>query len=514
MIFFENRELKIECATEPNSDNSRTIMGQAVPWDVATTDSLGQKVMFKRGSISADGRAPKLIASHNQSKILGLVTERYPQEDGMYFQAKLADTADGRDYMQLMSMGAIDAVSIGCMPTKYKYDNNGVMIVESASWSELSLVAVPAFDSARISSVQMSEREQELEPELPAEETEPMSESPAVELASPAIIPTTPIYATVKREFAMPSMGEYICKFVAGGAEFAEFSANIRAAAPDVTTSDLDGVLPIPVVQSVYNNFLGIRPTVDATGGPKAMPQGGKVFIRPKVTTNVSQGVVTQGSTITAGTFVVDDIQVTKAIYGGYVELSEASIDWSSPEVLNALLDDMGRIYADTTDNVAADALVAGTTNTNNFTSADIADPDEWATWIYTASADILTASNGNLPDTLFLAPNRWQSLGLLVDTSGRPLFPVAGPMNAFGMMQPGTTAGNAFGLRVVVDRNFASGTLLIGNATSSAFECWETAKGAVAIENPSLLARTIAWRGYFAAVMIDDTKFIKAAFV
>ena len=513
MIFFENRELKIECASETNSDNSRTIMGQAVPWDVATTDSLGQKVLFKRGSISADGRAPKLIASHDQSKILGLVTERYPQEDGMYFQAKLANTADGRDYMQLMSMGAIDAVSIGCMPTKYKFDNNGVMIVESATWSELSLVSIPAFDSARISSVQMSS-EPEQEPELPAEETEPMSESPAVELASPAIIPTTPIYATVKREFTMPSMGEYITKFVRGGSEFAEFAANIQASAPDVTTSDLDGLLPIPVVQGVYNNFIGQRPAIDGTGGTKAMPQGGKVFIRAKVTTNVSQAAVTQGSTIQAGTFVVDDIQVTKGIYGGYVELSEASIDWSSPEVLNALLDDMGRIYADTTDNVAADALVAGTTNTNNFATADLADPAAWATWIYTASSDILTASNGNLPDTLFLAPNRWQSLGLLTDTSDRPLFPVAGPMNAFGTMSPGMTAGNAFGLRVVVDRNFASGTLLIGNATSSAFECWETAKGAVAIENPSLLARTIAWRGYFAAVMIDDTKFIKAAYV
>ena len=510
MIFFENHELKIECATETNSDNSRTIMGQAVPWDVATTDSLGQKVMFKRGSISADGRPPKLIASHDQSKILGLVTERFPQEDGMYFQAKLADTADGRDYMQLMSMGAIDAVSIGCMPTKYKYDNNGVMIVESATWAELSLVSIPAFDTARISSVQLSEPE---EPELPAEETEPMSESPAVELASPAIIPTTPIYATVKREFAMPSMGEYICKFVAGGAEFAEFSANIRASAPNVTTDTLDGVLPIPVVAPVYNNFLGIRPVVDGTGGPKAMPAGGKVFIRPKVTTNVSQGVVTQGSTITAGEFVVDDIQVTKAIYGGYVELSEASIDWSSPEVLNALLDDMGRIYANTTDEVAALALEDGTTTTNPFDTGDLADPAAWATWIYTASADILTASNGNLPDTLFLAPDSWQNLGLLTDTSGRPLFPVAGPMNAFGTMAPGTTAGNAFGLRVVVDRNFPDTTLLIGNATSSAFETWEMAKGAVSIENPSLLARTIAWRGYFAAVMVDETKFIKAAY-
>jgi HK97 family phage prohead protease len=511
MIFFENRELKIECATETNSDNSRTIMGQAVPWDVATTDSLGQKVMFKRGSITADGRAPKLIAAHNQAKILGVVTERYPQADGMYFQARLADTADGRDYMQLMSMEppAIDAVSIGCTPTKYKFDKNGVMIVESATWAELSLVSIPAFDTARISSVQLSEQE----PELPAEETEPMSESPAVELASPAIIPTTPIYATVKREFAMPSMGEYISKFVTGGAEFQEFAANIQAAAPNVTTGDLDGVLPTPVLAPVYNNFIGNRPVVDAFGGPKAMPAGGKVFIRPKVITNTSSGVVTQGSTITAGTFVVDDIQVTKVIYGGYVQLSEASIDWSSPEILNAMLDDMARIYANTTDNVAADTLVSSTTNTNTFLTADLGTPSKWAEWIYQASADILTDSNGNLPDTLFLAPDRWQKLGQLVDTSGRPLFPVAGPMNAFGTMTPGSTSGNAFGLRVVVDRNFASTTLLIGDASSGGYELWEMQKGAVSVENPSLLARTIAWRGYFAPVMVDATKFIKAVY-
>ena len=188
-----------------------------------------------------------------------------------------------------------------------------------------------------------------------------------------------------------------------------------------MTTTDLDGVLPTPVVAPVYNNFLGIRPVVDAIGGPKSMPAGGKVFIRPKVSTNVSQNAVTQGSTIQAGTFVIDDIQVTKAIYGGYVELSEASIDWSSPEVLNALLDDMGRIYANLTDDVAADALVAGTTNTNDFATASLADPAAWATWIYTASSDILTASNGNLPDTLFLAPNRWQALGLLTDTLVTP---------------------------------------------------------------------------------------------
>jgi hypothetical protein len=112
------------------------------------------------------------------------------------------------------------------------------------------------------------------------------------------------------------------------------------------------------------------------------------------------------------------------------------------------------------------------------------------------------------------MAPNRWASLGNLSDDTGRPLFPNIGPMNALGQLAPGDSAGNAFGLQVVVDRNLPSGTLIIGDATSGGFECWEQMKGAVSLEQPSTLSRQIAFRGYFAAKMIDDTKFIKAAFV
>jgi hypothetical protein len=174
----------------------------------------------------------------------------------------------------------------------------------------------------------------------------------------------------------------------------------------------------------------------------------------------------------------------------------------------------MSRVYANLTDDVAADALVAGTTDTNNFTVANIADPTEWITWIYQAASDILTNSNGNLPTHLFMAPNRWASLGNLSDSTDRPLFPNIGPMNALGQLAAGDYAGNAFGLQVVVDRNLAAGTLIIGDATSGGFECWEQQKGAISIDVPSKLERTIAFRGYFAAQMIDATKFIKAAFV
>ena len=55
---------------------------------------------------------------------------------------------------------------------------------------------------------------------------------------------------------------------------------------------------------------------------------------------------------------------------------------------------------------------------------------------------------------------------------------------------------------------------LVSEDATSGGFECWEQQKGAVSLNQPATLSRQIAFRGYFAAKMLDSSKFIKAAFV
>ena len=493
-------------------DSPRTITGVAVPWDVRATVSDGTKVSFLRGAFDLEAKNPKLLENHDSAQLRGVVTELADSEEGLLFTAKFAKTRASDDAIELVKAGAYDSVSVGAIPEKFTMSKDGTMIVSQATLAEISLVASPAFKDAVITEIAASEPEEEATetPNNDTSEEETMSQETPVEASQPDVI-QTPLFATAKREFKMPSAGEWIAAQMQGGAVAAEFNARLRAAAPDVVTSDIPGVLPLPIVQPIYNNFRGLRPVIDAVG-VRQLPQSGKVFIRPVVTTHTSIGAATENTAVTAGTFVVDDVQITKGIYGGYVEISEASMDWSSPEVLGAMLDDMGRIYANQVDDVAADALVAGTTNTNNFTAADIAKPEVWVAWIYQAASDILTGSNGNLPNTLFMAPNRWASLGNLSDDSGRPLFPNIGPMNALGQLAAGDYAGNAFGLQVVVDRNLASGTLLIGDTTG--FECWEQQKGAISIDNPSTLSRTIAFRGYFAAKMIDDTKFIKAAFV
>ena len=339
-----------------------------------------------------------------------------------------------------------------------------------------------------------------------------MSQETQVEASAPDAIPTSPIFASAKKNFIMPSAAEYISAAFVGGDQWRAMSEGIRAAAPDVITSDIPGVLPLPIVSPVYNNFIGRRPVIDAIGA-KAMPQGGKVFIRPEVTTHTSIGnQATENTALTQGTFVITDNQVTKGTYGGYVTLSEQSIDWSQPEIISLVLDDMARIYANATDNVAADNLASGATVTRNFASASGADPAYWVEWIYGAASTILSSSNGNLPTHLFLAPNVWASLSSLSDTADRPLFPNVGPMNAFGGSNANSTDMMAFGLKVVVDRNFAASTVIVGDP--SGYEIFEQQKGAISIDVPSTLSRTIAFRGYLATLMIDSTKFVKAAFV
>ena len=513
MIHF-HADLDLIIAEAGDENRPARIAGIAVPWDVVATVSGGQRVKFLRGAFDLTQKPAKLLENHDMSQLRGVVNALADSDAGLEFEATLADTRASKDAVALLKAGAYDSVSVGANPVSFKFDKAGTMIVSKAQLIELSLVAVPAFSEAVITEIAASADPEDDENNQPIDtpQEDKVSEEIKAESAESATTPTSPLlYAQARREFKLPSASEYIAAFVRGGHDFAQMNDNIRAAAPDVVTSDIPGVIPTPIVAPIYNNFQGRRPLIDATG-VRAMPQAGAIFIRPVVTTHNSIGTATQNTTITASAFEVDDVQITKTIQGGYVEISEASMDWSQPEVLGALLDDMARVYADRTDLLACSELNTGTTNSNNFANASIADPAYWVEWMYTAAADILTGSNGNLPSVLVVSPNVWKLMGSLSDTADRPLFPQVGPMNAFGSLSPGGDSGFAFGLRVVVDRNITSAGMFIMDPT--ALENWEQQKGAISVEQPSQLSRQIAFRGYFASKVIDTTKTIKAAFV
>jgi HK97 family phage prohead protease len=501
MIRFQAQSVTLDAARGDEAP-TRQISGIAVPYNVDAVVMSGEQVRLLPGSLPVDGPAPRLLAEHDTNQVIGVVTAREDTPEGMLFTAKIAKTRAGDDLLELLQMGAYDSVSVGVQPTDYEHDGR-TLVIKSAEWEELSVVYQPAFSGAKIQQIAAA-AEVEVEEPQPSEEEEMSDQTPEVVEAA-AVVPTAPIYATAKREFKLPSAAEYLAAYNAGGAEFDQLLANIKAAAPDVVTTDTPGVLPTPIVGPVYNNFVGNRPVVDAIG-VKAMPAGGKVFVRPEVTTHTSIAAQSaENAALQSGTFVVSSNNVTKGAYGGYVTVSEQDLDWTDPAILGLLLDDMSRIYANATDNVAADALLAGCSQTAVLT--DPTSPSEWVSDIYDAASTILTNSNGGYATHLFLAPNMWAALGKLVDSSGRPLFPQAGPMNAYGAVSPVANGGNAWGLQVVVDRNFAADTVIVGDP--SGFEIFEQQKGAISQDNASTISRTIAFRGYFATLMIDATKFV-----
>lgn len=509
MIHF-HADLDLIIAEAGDENRPARIAGIAVPWDVVATVSGGQRVKFLRGAFDLNQKPAKLLENHDMSQLRGVVNSLSDSDAGLEFEATLARTRASADVVALLQAGAYDSVSVGANPVAFKFDKAGVMIVSKAQMIELSLVAIPAFSEAVITEIAASadpeESEEEETQDTPEEEI--VSDQLKAESPESATTPTSPLlYASARREFKLPSPAEYMSAYIRGGHDFAQMQDNIRAAAPDVVTGDLDGILPEIIVSPTYNNFRGLRPVVDAIGA-RAMPQGGKIFIRPSVTTHTSMAVQsTQNTDLQSGTFVVTDNPVTKGTYGGYVEISEQSLDFTQPEVLGLILDDMARIYANLTDDVATTDLNAGATTTAILSNANLADPAKVVEFMYDSASTILSASNGNLPTHLFLSADMFAALGKLSDTSDRPLFPQTGPMNAYGSMSPGSVDTVAFGLRVVVDRNFGNGTIIVGEA--SGFEIFEQQKGAISIDNPSQLSRTIAFRGYFATLMIDATKFV-----
>jgi hypothetical protein len=447
----------------------------------------------------------------------GTVNSLADFEEGLGFTATFARTRASADAIELVKAGAYDAVSVGADVIESYYDKElKATVVTKANLIELSLVAVPAFSGAEIRDI-AAQADDENEPDKTEEsttETNPPTPSEEDEMSEPtsveAAVATQPIYATAKREFKMPTAAEYISKFVQGGAEFAEFSARIQAAAPEVTADpSLLGVLPTPIVQPLYDSLDPIRPVVSAIGA-RSMPSMGATFRRPILTVRpVATVQDNELDTLDPSTVTVTNNNVNKQTVGTYVLLSEQSIDWADPSSVDIVLRQLAIAYGQATDLLACTAITTGTAQTEAWDSTD---SQATITGIYNAAATISAAGN-YLPTHAFVSPDVWAKLGSLCDLQGRPLFPTLAPMNAAGVSNATTWNGNPLGLSLVVDKNFTTaGTFIIGHAAGAAagFEFYEQNKGAVSVEVPSQLGRTVAYRGYAATFMANPDMFVQ----
>jgi hypothetical protein len=334
-----------------------------------------------------------------------------------------------------------------------------------------------------------------------------------------ATIPTAPIFAAAKKEFKLPTAGEFMAAYHIGGDTYAnmnkavaEYSAAnrtaLQAAAGDVLTTDTPGLLPIPVLLPLVQDLNFLRPTVDALGA-RAYPDGGqsKTFIRPTITTHTSVAAQSpELSAVSATTMVIASNSVTKTTLSGQVTLSIQDVDFTSGPAMSLILNDLMGEAMIASDNLAADNLLAAATSSGVWdgTVADLLKS------VYDSAVDISNGRNFT-PTHMFVSPDVWGQMGQLADTTGRPVFPFIGAgltgQNALGGGSASSWNGNPLGLQLVVDSNFAAKTMVItrvGQGSGDAFEYYESIRGLMSVEQPSVLGRLMSFHLYastFAAI-------------
>jgi hypothetical protein len=346
-----------------------------------------------------------------------------------------------------------------------------------------------------------------------------MEKTPAPEVVEAAAIPTTPIFAAAKRDFVLPSAGEFMAAYHVGGDTFANMNkavadytasqrTSFQAAAGDVLTTDTPGLLPVPVLGPLVQDLNFLRPVVEAVGA-RAYPDSGqqKTFIRPTITTHTDAGVQsTELTAVTARTMVIAANSVAKSTISGQVSLSQQDVDFTSPAAMQLILNDLMGEAMIASDNLAADNLLtaASASGVWDGTVADLLKS------VYDSAVDISNGRNWT-PTHMFVSPDVWGQLGQLADTTGRPVFPFIGAgltgQNALGGGNATSWNGTPLGLQLVVDSNFAAKTMIItrvGQGQGDAYEYYESIRGLMSVEQPSVLGRNMSFHLYastFAAI-------------
>ena len=329
MIRFTSSTFTVDAAEDGSP--KRQITGVALPYNVKATVNGGQVVSFLPGSLPVEGKKPKLYMSHDSTQAIGLVTERADSPEAMYFVAKVSSTTLGDEALVLAADGVLDSVSVGVNPTKFTFNDDGIMIIEAADWLELSLVPQPAFSGATITDVaasiptsgdETSDNTQtapdEPQPSEPSEK--PVSDTPAPEI----IEASAPLFATPKRSFAMPSAAEYLAAMHVGGQVFQNvnqaFKDNLKqnstalefALAQDLTT-DTAGLLEQRLLGPVIQDLSFMRPTVTALGVSAMPATPSKTFTKTKITQHTAVSTQTEGAGVQSTKMTLSANTVTKS---------------------------------------------------------------------------------------------------------------------------------------------------------------------------------------------------------
>ena len=513
----------------------RIVSGLIAPYGEIGHTSAGP-IVFERGSISIpDATKIKLLSQHQQDKPVGRAISFSDSTDGVYGSFKLSSSTRGQDALVLAQENLVSGLSVGVDVTASK-PMGDYLLVTAAVLKEVSLVESAAFSSASVTDIAAARAALEAATSTSTKtttinttivETETETESEDVMTTAPETTPDIPAEAPAEaapleasRQIIRPSvldsqrvrtpivsMGAYTEHKIKAALGNEDSKLYVTAADDSFTTNP--GFNPTQYLSEFPTNTRFGTPSIDACSRG-TLPANGMTINVPSLVTSAGGGTgVAPVVTVEAEAGAVQNTGMETAYLTGtvakYSGMNTISIEllergYGDGNFFSELTNQLQNAYLKTLDTTVNAALItAGTvaTTAQAATSAGIIGyASEAARLVYEAT--------GYFANNYIANGAQWQLLTGAVDSTGRPIYSASQPMNAGGLVQPGSIRGNVLGLDLYVDKNFAATTVVDDSAiilAPEAFTVYQSPQAYMSVNVVSNLQVQVAIYGYMATI-------------
>lgn len=471
-------------------EQRRTITGLVMPWGEVGR-SGGAKWRFSKDSLKfskAHLNQLKLLTDHDSSQPVGRLERTWSDDTGQWATFKVARGPEGDRALASAADGVRDGLSVGIgyegTDAGFTFTDDptepGVRLVTAAPWRETSLVALPAFASARTTAVQMAADPEGMamttatEPQTP--EAAPVAAvtytadqvaamfaamkpaAPAVEPERPAVVnPTVLPVPTAKVGAELPLYrfdgGKGQRNFTTDIANGFDGDSTLRHKAEEFVADQMAAAFTNIAVSAVTTLNPTIQrpdlyvPNLYFSRPIGSMVTGGVVDSITRQTLpkfSASAGLAAlhvEGTEPTDGSFSTTSQNVDPKAISGRVTVNREVIDQGgTPQTDQLLWNEMTQFYAKLLETRLVDALQALSLSDTPIVGLD----DVLQRALLTEFAGLQFLAGGDRYRGLALNSDLYTAVISAVDGDGRSLFPMLNPTNAAG-----TTASDYSNVRV-----------------------------------------------------------------
>jgi HK97 family phage prohead protease len=544
----------------------RTIEGVVLPYGEIASKGY-ERFRFLPGALQYGEQCRvKLLRDHDYGRPLGVMIHDEESDGGRLARWRIARGADGDEALSLAEDGVLDGLSVGVdfePGTDTTYDaDNGVTLVHRADWRETSLTAMPAFDSARVTSVAASRSQGDpMDPCTTCGQPHAPGVACGAVIPPPAAVPPTPppvsptgltqdmaaAFAAFMqtRQPAAPEGPTFVnpvrqtaATRVTDAAPYRfdrqgnlrpgthEFSADLIAALRDgdaashqralafvqrqfdVITTDVNELNPTTNRPDLYVDQRSFRyPMWEAIN--KGTLTDITPFTFPKFSSAGSLVAAhTEGVEPSSGTFVTTSATVTPTAISGKAKISRETWDQGgNPQIGNLIWQQMLKGWYEALEAAAVTLLDAASPTQIDLSGTPGLANEDLDQALTQAFAALQFVRGGFSMDNLFTQIDLYKALIAAVDANGRRLYPAFGPANAIGTVRPRWGALDLNGITALPAWALAATGSVVASSylfDSDSVHGWASTPQRLTIDMTEVANVYIGIWGYKAAVISD----------